>query len=53
MTVVKTYSGINHELLCDILCDIIEMEGFSVICDKKQTLCQSNLLKARRNGLWS
>lgn len=35
MATVKRYEGVNHELLCDVVCDILDIRGFKIELSKK------------------
>lgn len=58
MTVVKHYNGINHELLCDLVCDFLLAEGFRLDSDVKDYDGEKSAFKVhifgkRRNGFFS
>lgn len=38
MTVVKRYDGINHELLRDVVCDLLRLYGYVVEYENKKYL---------------
>jgi hypothetical protein len=36
MTMEKRYDGINHELPCDVVCDLFWLYGFNITCETRK-----------------
>lgn len=56
---VRRYNGVNHELLCEVVCDLLKMKGFSIEINRKNFhAAEKSGLKAyvfgkRKTGLFS
>ena len=42
---VRRYNGVNHELLCEVICDILQTNGFNIEISRK------NFHAAEKSGL--
>lgn len=59
MTVVKRYNGVNHDLLCDLVCDVLIAEGFRLDSNIKnyhageKSALKVHIFGKRKNGFFS